>query len=386
MHDASPAPSPADARRPDQALLGLGWDDAWSAAFARHLATLDDAHLDPGPAVGRVCRADLRASEVLVPGADGLEVVTTEWAPSLRAAAAHDPTALPAAGDWVVVSARTRARTEHQLDVVLPRRTTVVRAQVGGTSYGQVLAANADVAAVVEGMVPDLDPARLERLLALAWSSGAQPVVVLTKADLAARPDDLEREVRTLAPGAEVLAVATTRDEGLGPLRARLTDGATIALLGASGVGKSTLLNALVAPGGGGPMATRTLGAENKGRHTTVTRELHPGPAGGAVLDTPGLRTIGLDAGTRLDAVFPEVDELARRCRFGDCEHRTEPGCAVLAAVEAGELPARRLDSWRKLGREQAYQAMRTDRRLAAEHRARWRTVAQQQRRSPKRR
>lgn len=385
MHDPSTAP-PSGADRTAAVLHRLGWDDAWSATLREHLAVLPDTAPRGDEAVGRVCRADLHASDVLLPTPDGVRVVGTEWAPTLRATVAHDPTALPAAGDWVVVSRRARAGSEHQLDAVLPRRTAVVRAQVGGTSHGQVLAANADVAAVVEGMVPDLDPARLERLLALAWSSGARPLVVLTKADLAPDPDRLLHEVRALAPGADVLGVATTRDEGLEPLRALLAAGATIALLGASGVGKSTLLNALVAPGGQGPMTTRTLGAENKGRHTTVTRELHPGPAGGAVLDTPGLRTIGLDAGTRLDQVFPEVDELAGRCRFADCEHRTEPGCAVLAAVEAGDLPERRLASWRKLGREQAYQAMRTDRRLAAEHRARWKAVAQQQRRSTKRR
>ena len=231
-------------------------------------------------------------------------------------------------GDWVVLAAEG-----HRLVVerVLPRRSAVVRAQVDGSSHGQVLAANADVVAVVEGMAPDPDAGRIERLLALAWASGAAPLVVLTKADLVADPQGIVADVAALAPGAPVLATSAATGTGLEHLRDRLAAGATVALLGASGVGKSTLLNALV---GDSPMRTNALRADGKGRHTTVTRELHLAPGGGAVLDTPGLRTVGLAGPDAAREVFPEVEELSADCRFADCAHTTEPGCAVLAAVE----------------------------------------------------
>lgn len=381
-------------------LRAVGWDDAWAGTCAdvlRDAKGADEPAAGAPPlVVGRLCRADLRAADVLVDArlapdgvasVPGLVVVTAQWHPRLERRAAADPEALPAAGDWVVLRRAARERSTFQLETVLPRRTSVVRAEVGGTSHRQVLAANVDVAAVVEGLVPDLDLARVERLLALAWSSGARPLVVLTKADLVADVGPALAEVGTVAPGAEVVAVATTEGRGTEPLRRVLAEGATLAMLGASGVGKSTLVNALVAePGDGGPMATRSLGAEGKGRHTTVTRELHPAPGGGAVLDTPGLRTVGLAAGTSVDDVFADVAGLAVSCRFRDCAHGTEPGCAVLEAVASGALTARRLASYRKLEREALWAAARTDHRLRAELDDRWKQVALAQRRSGKRR
>ncbi|MBX9246073.1 ribosome small subunit-dependent GTPase A, partial [Actinotalea ferrariae] len=284
--------------------------------------------------------------------------------------------AVPAAGDWVRLdgAAAPAGTSAAVVTEVLPRRTAVVRAQVAsGSSYEQVLAANADVAAVVEGMAPDGDLARVERLLALAWSSGARPVVVLTKSDLVALPEALRAEVADVAPGADVHAVSATDDVGLEPLRELLASGATVALLGASGVGKSTLLNALV---GTTTMRTQALRTDGKGRHTTVTRELHLVPGGGAVLDTPGLRTVGLAGREALDDVFADVDELAAGCRFHDCAHLTEPGCAVLAALETGELSERRLHSYRKLLREAAHQAERVDARLRAQAAGRRKAIA----------
>ncbi|NTW38982.1 MAG: ribosome small subunit-dependent GTPase A, partial [Cellulomonadaceae bacterium] len=281
----------------------------------------------------------------------------------------------PAAGDWVVAEplAGASRRTAWSVVEVLPRRTAVERAQVAaGSSYRQVLAANVDVVAVVEAMTPDPTPGRIERLLALAWASGARPVVVLTKADLHPDPDGLVAQVVGLAAGCDVLAVATTLGAGLEPLRDALRGGATIALIGASGVGKSTLLNALVGTPGGADqdhetMRTQSLGAENKGRHTTVTRELHLGAEGGAVLDTPGMRAVGLSGDEQVEELFGDIDELAALCRFSDCGHAVEPGCAVRAAIEDGTLPARRLESYRALEREAAHQAARADVRLRAQ-------------------
>lgn len=356
---------------PNHPLAQLGWDDSWASAVPDPLP--------PTAAVGRVTRADRDSCDVLTAVPDGLATVTAAWSAALQRAHRGDPTHSPVTGDWVLL---TRSGTGHSVDQVLPRRSAVVRAQVDRSSRGQVLAANADVVAVVEGLTPDPDAARIERLLALAWSSGARPVLVLTKADLVPDADQRAADLAAVAPGIDVLTTSATTGRGLDALRSWLATGATVALLGASGVGKSTLLNALVAAPDA-VMRTQALRADGKGRHTTVTRELHLVPGGGALLDTPGMRTVGLAGGDALDDVFPEVDELAATCRFADCEHRTEPGCAVLAAVEAGDLPARRLESYRKLVREAQHQAARTDARLRAEMTQVWKARTREYRRRP---
>lgn len=363
-------------RHPERAAR-LGWDAGWDAArravldapsAGRPADTTADApdaqRVDERLAEpARVTRVDAGACDVLL---TDLTPARARWSPRLARAAAGDPTRLPAAGDWVLLEPGTLDGTSWSVETVLPRRTSLVRLGVSGTSHGQVLAANADVVAVVDGMVPDLDVGRVERLLTLAWSSGAEPVVVLTKADLHPDPGAAMSLLTASAAGCALLPVATPRGEGLEPLRERLARGATVAFVGASGVGKSTLVNALL---GDDAMATQTLGAEGKGRHTTVTRELRLVPGGGAVLDTPGIRSVGLAGGEDLAETFSDVADLAAHCRFADCEHTSEPGCAVQAAIADGTLPARRLASWRDLQREARYQARRTDARL----RTQWR-------------
>jgi ribosome biogenesis GTPase len=346
-------------------LVRLGLDAAWRQAFEQ----TPTVRVPDAPAVpARVTRTDRGACDLL--GADG--PLRATWGADVVAAVASDPLAAPGTGDWV--RAQRWPDDRVTVEAVLPRRTAVVRAQAAGTSSGQVLAANVDVVAVVAGLYPDPDLGRVERFLALAWDSGAAPRLVLTKSDLGPDGAGLAAEV-----AAQVGAVCpvdvpvAVEGRGLEGLREVLAGGATVALVGASGVGKSTLLNALL---GREVMATRELGAVQKGRHTTVTRELHLAPSGGAVVDTPGLRSVGLQAGDGLADVFADVEDLAAQCRFTDCAHRTEPGCAVMAAVESGELPERRLDSWRRLQREAAWQARRVDARLRQEEQRVWRARA----------
>ncbi|HEY0949004.1 ribosome small subunit-dependent GTPase A [Nocardioides sp.] len=265
-------------------------------------------------------------------------------------------------GDWVAL----RPGDPPEVAEVLPRRTAVVRASSARTSEAQVLAANVDTVAIVVSLATPLDPGRVERLTALAWDSGARPVLVLTKADCVTGQERaaLARSAADLAPGVEVLPTSSVTGEGLVRLRQALTG--TVVVLGSSGVGTSTLGNTLL---GADRLSTgRVRGADGKGRHTTVHRELVPLPGGGVLIDTPGLRGVGLhDSEAGLQQVFAEIEELAARCRFTDCEHTTEPGCAVAEAIAEGLLPERRLASYRKLQRENSWAASRTDARLRAE-------------------
>jgi ribosome biogenesis GTPase / thiamine phosphate phosphatase len=338
----------------------LGWDDGHAASFA--------PYDHDGQVPARVTRVDRGACDALA--ADGPSRATFSGA--LLQAGATDPVATPCVGDWIVLRAWSDDRVTAE--AVLPRRTAFVRAAVTpGASYGQVLAANVDIAVVTEGLHPEPDLGRIERFLALAWESGATPLVVLTKADLVPDADHLRDDVATAAPGVEVLAVSATTGAGMAELAPYVVRGRTLALLGPSGAGKSTLTNALA---GEAVMVTRELRADGKGRHTTVHRELVVLPDGGLIVDTPGLRSVGLtDVSESLDMVFAEVEELAAQCRFGDCEHRTEPGCAVLAALETGELSERRWESYVKLGREARWMAMRHDARLRSEERAKWKRI-----------
>ena len=267
----------------------------------------------------------------------------------------------------------------HDVAAILPRRTALVRGAVGresrgglsGDSEGQVLAANVDVVFVVEPASPDTSLGRIERLLALAWQSGARPVVIITKADVAADRTALLESVALAAPGVEVHAVSVFAGEGLEHVRA-LASGTSV-LVGPSGAGKSTLVNALA---GEDVMRTQEIRAsDGRGRHTTTHRELIALPDG-LLIDTPGVRRVGLyDVGEGLSQAFSDIADLAAECRFSDCAHDAEPGCAVLTAVESGDLPERRLAGWRKLRREAEWMASRSDARLRAERKRNWKIV-----------
>jgi ribosome biogenesis GTPase len=318
----------------------------------------------PGCEPGRVLRADRGASTVRT--ASG-EVRASLGGPVL-AAAAGDPVALPCAGDWVAVRHWPDKRVT--VEKVLPRKSAIVRRTAGKRAAGQVLAANLDVAAVVASLDPTPELETVERLLALAWDSGARPYLILTKADLVADPSAVAAQLAEIAPGVPTLAVSAVRGDGLDVLRPFVAFGRTLGLIGASGAGKSTLVNALC---GAQAMPTQTIRrVDGKGRHTTTFRALIPVPGGGAVLDTPGLRAVGLlDGMAGLDRTFADVHELAAQCRFQDCRHGGEPGCAIALALASGELPYRRWASWLKLLRELDFERRRATSRTGGSAAAR---------------
>lgn len=345
VHNVQPAP-------PFTHLTALGWDADWVA----------QARLASGGEPARVTRVDRGLFTVLT--CTGPTRVTLGG--EALAAVARAPSEAPCTGDWVVLRLWPDARTT--IETVLPRRTAVIRAEASRRSHGQVLAANMSIVGVVVALdqVPALT--KVERLLALAWDSGAKPVVLLTKADLATDAADVVADVERCAAEVPVLACSTVTGSGLTEVRGLLGSHGTLALLGASGAGKSALVNTMV---GAPVLTTRSIREDGRGRHTSVSRQLVVLPGGGCVIDTPGLRGVGVfDVDGGLTSTFGDVSEAAERCQFGDCQHETEPGCAVLADVDSGQLAARRLESWRKLRREQAWMAARRDARALAARRA----------------
>jgi ribosome biogenesis GTPase len=325
------------------------------------------AELEPGLRPGRIAAAHRAAFDVLC---DGGAAVRTR----LPGRMAHYDSVDVAVGDWVGLG-------DGLIRSVLPRRSALVRTAAGLTSRPQVLAANVDVAFVVTSLGPDLEPRRLERYLVTIWESGAAPEIVLTKADRFPAEDvaDMVGSVEAVAVGVPVWVVSAVSGSGVGVLRERVASGRTAVLVGSSGVGKSTLVNRWL---GSDLLATQeTRADDDEGRHTTTSRQLLLLPGGGMVIDTPGIRELqlaagggagGLGAGDALEEAFADVDALALSCRFSDCAHVSEPGCAVRAALADGSLARDRYASWQKLQRELRAIALRTDARLRKEERKRW--------------
>ena len=288
----------------------------------------------------------------------------------------------PVTGDWVAVSLDAGAATIH---AVLPRRTAFIRKAAGQGQIPQIVAANVDVAVLAAALTPDFNPRRLERYLAIAWQSGARPLVVLTKADLCEDVDAAVDATRALAAGVDVLAISSTTGEGLADLAGRLLPGETAVLVGSSGAGKSPLVNAVA---GEARMAVGEVREDDgRGRHTTSHRELILLPSGALILDTPGMRELGLmDADEGITATFDDIDSLAEQCRFHDCGHTNEPGCAVQAALEAGALDPHRWRNYQKLQREAAFSDRKEDRAARSAERRKWVTIAKAQRAQRKQR
>jgi ribosome biogenesis GTPase len=323
----------------------------------------------PGDSVlARVTRVDRDRLTVL--DADG-----ERWA--RRSGALHDESGLaaPAVGDWVAVQG-------ERVVAVLPRRTAFVRTAAGRGSAAQVVAANIDVVLVVDALAGEARLRRIERYLAVAWASGATPVLVLTKADLCPDVPAAVARVAEDAVGVDVLAVSALTGEGMPALAGRLAPGCTAAMVGPSGVGKSSLANALA----GAPVAaTAEIRGDGRGRHTTTARQLLRLPGGALLVDTPGMRELALPGADGLDEAYADVTALAADCRFRDCAHRTEPGCAVGAAIDDGVLDPARLVAWRKLQAEAHRQELRADARARSLEAARLRARARQFRDQPNR-
>jgi ribosome biogenesis GTPase len=334
------------------ALDELGWDAGWASAFEQ----LHEDNLTPA----RVAAQHRGAYAVWT--ADG----------ELRARAAgrlyydHEVgEPIPAVGDWIGLADTT-------ITSILPRRSAFIRKRAGFGSDEQVLAANVDTAFLLAGLDDDFSLRRLERYITTAWDSGAEPVVVLTKADLCSDVGDALLQVETVAIGVPVYPVSNVTGAGIDEVAAHLRPARTVVMLGSSGVGKSSLLNRFA---GDELMRTGALAADGTGRHTTTHRELVRLPGGALAIDTPGLRELQFWDGD-VTAAFDDIEALAADCRFRDCAHAQEPGCAVLAAIDNGTLALDRVRSWRKFQRELETIAARTDHRLQAARKKRWKELA----------
>lgn len=349
-------------------------DYGWNAFFSESFESLKDSRLEPGRVIssgGGICRVACAAGERSVSLAGRLKHM---------AASAAD---LPVAGDWVAFRAGDGGggAVEH----VLARRSCLSRKVAGGRSREQVIAANVETIFVVMGLDGDFNLRRLERYLTLAWESGARPAVLLNKADVCPGADARLEESSAVAAGVPVLLLSSLRGSGVEEVRSLLPPAETAVLVGSSGAGKSTLINRLL---GRDAQATREVrDDDSRGRHTTTRRELFRLPGGALLIDNPGIREVQLWAGEEsLARTFEEVEEVAARCRYRDCGHGGEPGCAVRAAVESGELPEERLESWLKLRREIRYLETRVDPAARKERQRRWKVIHKEQRRVYKKR
>jgi ribosome biogenesis GTPase len=280
----------------------------------------------------------------------------------------------PAVGDWAAVSPLPDGKRAIVAGI-LPRRSVFSRKEAGSAAEEQVAAANVDIAFIVIGLDSNFSVRRVERYLSVAYEGGVTPVVLLNKADLRPDADACRHEVEKAAPRTDVHVLSAFRKEGLESLAHYLSPGRTAVFLGSSGVGKSTLINALI---GEDKQRTETVsGSTSKGRHTTTARELIALPSGALLIDTPGMRELQVWGDDEsLEYVFGDIDKLAQNCRFRDCSHDAEPGCAVREALETGDLRQDRFESYRKLKREYAFLADRKTMKASAVEKKRWKNIS----------
>lgn len=347
-------------------LEDLGWSEQFQQGFA--------GMETEGCAPARVMLQERELYSVC--GAEG------EYAAEVAGRFRHQaltPQEYPAVGDWVAVRL-PRGEGRASIHAVLPRRTKFSRKVAGARTEEQVIAANIDFVFLVSGLDGDYSVRRIERYLTAAWDSGANPVVVLNKADVCDDPGARAAEVESAALGAPLHVVSALTGEGLGVFRKYLQPGTTIGFLGSSGVGKSTIINSLLGHAAQRVQAVRP--GDDRGRHTTTRRQLFLLEEGGLLLDTPGMRELQIWEGSEgIEASFQDIAELALTCRFRDCRHDGEPGCAVLEAVDTGKLDSDRLESYHKLQREMRYLETRRDAAAQAMERKRLRGIFRSYRR-----
>jgi ribosome biogenesis GTPase len=342
-------------------LTALGWSPRLEAVFAPHAAE--------GLLPARVSLEHTHIYRVLA--ADGEVLARVAGRLRHRAEGRAD---YPAVGDWVAIEPDPHDG-DARIHAILPRTSRFSRRTAGDVTEEQIVAANIDTVFLVAGLDGDFNPRRIERYLLVARESGAAPVIVLNKADLSDNPAARVEEVRALAQGTAVHAVSCRNPATLDVLKQSLGHGQTGALLGSSGVGKSTIVNRLI---GHDLLRTQDVReSDSRGRHTSASRQLVQLPGGSVLIDTPGMRELQLwETGEALADTFGDIEELAAGCRFRDCRHRTEPGCAVLEAIASGRLPGGRLASFHKLAEEQIHQARQQDERAAIEAKRRGRIGA----------
>ncbi|MGH2994946.1 MAG: ribosome small subunit-dependent GTPase A [Gaiellaceae bacterium] len=329
-------------------LHDLGWDSSWEDEFEPY------------------ARQELIPARVAVRHHGPCELLTERGSLGGLPSGRLEEAELPVVGDWTAVRPLPGER-KAVIEAVLPRRCAFTRKEAWRRTAEQVVAANVDTVFLVSALGHDLSPRRLERYLVAAWESGADPVIVLNKADIEPDHEPAVLSVEAIAFGVPVHVVSAVTGQGLDRLTPSIGRGRTVALLGSSGVGKSTLVNRLA---GRNVLATREVRADGRGRHATTHRELVLLPGGGLLLDTPGMRELQLWAGEEsLDGAFQDVAELAAGCRFADCAHDQEPGCAVRAALADGSLRAERWESYRRLQRELRALEVRRSKALQFEER-----------------
>jgi len=345
-------------------LQSLGW----SAFFEAHLQNT----------LSRPCRVISEGTDLFLVNDGEREVFAVP-----RGRLRSQPDFPPVVGDWVLVDCADADR--YVVENIQPRRTAIVRKQAGSRPSAQVLAANVDRVLLVTSMDQDFSVRRFERYLTLVWESGATPIIVLTKADLVTDVGPFLREAEKCALGFPVLCISSLSGDGITELRSLLVVGETVVLLGSSGVGKSTLVNVL---GRDDARETRSVrDKDGKGRHATTDRHLIRLPSGVLLIDTPGLREVQLWASdTSVAQTFPEISALAIHCRFRDCQHEAEPGCAVVAGIATGQIDADRLDSLRRLRRELEHLDRQRDPLSATQHKSRIKRIMRAQQQQQRRR